>query len=199
MQNDIDRLLNYKKYLNSIQSILDNYFENQSDYICCKKGCSYCCEKGVYPYSELEMQYLFLGAANLSRDDKIEIRQRIEELKEEYKKFKGEKFLHRCPFLNNNKECMVYDYRGIICRNFGILQVNDSGRVLMPFCQELGLNYSTVYDDSQSKFNFDKVEELGYKHAPKPFPVSRNLLMDKDLFEGEPLDFGESKAMIEWF
>lgn len=199
MQNNFERLHSYKKYLNSIQGLLDNYFENQSDYICCKKGCAYCCEKGVYPYSELEIQYLIFGVMSLSEDYKIKIYQRIENLKKEYQNFQGDKFLHRCPFLDDDKSCMVYDYRGIICRNFGILQVNDAGKVLMPFCQEMGLNYSTVYDDDERKFNFDKVVELGYKHAPTPFPVSRNLLMDKDLFEGEPLDFGESKAMIEWF
>ena len=195
---DFEKLAQYKQYLNSIQSLLDSYFEHQSDYICCKKGCAHCCEKGVYPYSELEFNYLMLGVLNLPDNKKIEIAKRIDELKKNYKDFKGDEFTHRCPFLDEDKTCTVYDYRGIICRNFGILQINDSGKVLMPFCQELGLNYSTVYSDKERKFDFSHIEELGYKHAPKPFPVSRNLLMDKDLFKDEPLDFGESKALIEW-
>lgn len=195
---DFEKITRYKKYINSIQALLDKYFESQAEYICCKKGCSYCCEKGVYPYSELEFQYLTLGVLNLPNNEKSEVLDNISKLKEEYKNFSGDKFLHKCPFLKSDKTCAVYDYRGIICRNFGILQINDSGKVFMPFCQEHGLNYSKVYNNETKNFDFNKVEELGYTHIPKPFPVSRELLMDNSIFEEDPLDFGESKALIEW-
>ena len=196
---DFERLKTYKQYLNTIQSVLNKYFENQAEYIFCKKGCAHCCKKGVYPYSEVEFQYLTLGFMNLPQNIQMKITEKILKLKEEYKNCETKnEFYHACPFLGDDDECLVYDFRGIICRNFGILQINSENRVLMPFCQSLGLNYSNVYDDENRKFDFSLVEKNGYKNIPKPFPVSRKLLMDKDLFEGEPLDFGESKALIEW-
>lgn len=196
---DFERLKTYKQYLNTIQSVLNKYFENQAEYIFCKKGCAHCCKKGVYPYSEVEFQYLTLGFMNLPQNIQMKITEKILKLKEEYKNCETKnEFYHVCPFLGDDDECLVYDFRGIICRNFGILQINSENRVLMPFCQSLGLNYSNVYDDENRKFDFSLVEKNGYKNIPKPFPVSRKLLMDKDLFEGEPLDFGESKALIEW-
>lgn len=196
---DFEKLKKYKQYLNTIQSVLDNYFENQSEYIFCKKGCAHCCKKGIYPYSEIEFQYLILGFMNLPKEIQAKITDKTLKIKEAYNKAENkENFYHICPFLSDNDECYVYDFRGIICRNFGILQINSENRVLMPFCQSLGLNYSNVYDDKKRKFDFSIVEKMGYKHIPKPFPVSRKLLMAEDLFEGEPLDFGESKALIEW-
>ena len=68
----------------------------------------------------------------------------------------------------------------------------------MPFCESLGLNYANVYDDEKEKFDYSLIDKLGLQNPPKPFPVTRNLLMDKDLFESEPLDFGGTKPLIEW-
>ena len=110
---DFEKLAQYKQYLNSIQSLLDSYFEHQSDYICCKKGCAHCCEKGVYPYSELEFNYLMLGVLNLPDNKKIEIAKRVDDLKNKYKNFKGNEFTHRCPFLDEDKTCTVY-YKSMI-------------------------------------------------------------------------------------
>lgn len=196
----IRKLSKYKSYLNTIQPLLDKYFEEQKDYVFCKRGCSYCCEKGVYPYSEIEFQYLYLGYLNLSKEEKIEIAKRTAKLKEDYlnSKISGEKFIHRCPFLRENGECSVYDFRGLICRTFGILHIDKENHVTMPFCQELGLNFSNIYNKETKNFNYDVVEEKGYAHPPIPYPITRPALMDKDLFEGEPLDFGETKALIDW-
>lgn len=200
IDNNIERLITYKKYLNTIQSLINKYFEEQKDYIFCKKGCSHCCEKGCYPYSEIEFLYLYLGFLSLSVTEKIEISKRVEKLKTECEesKLSHDEFMYRCPFLRDTGECSVYDFRGLICRNFGIMQINVKNQITIPFCQELGLNYSNVYDEKSRKIDGEKVKENGYQNPPKPYPISRLYLMDKDLFEGEPLDFGETKTLLDW-
>ena len=196
----IDQLIKYKQYLNTIQQYLDKCFEDQAEYIFCKSGCAHCCKNGVYPYSELEFEYLMTGFFNLPKDKQILVKQKIDKIKTDLlSATNNKKYYHACPFLSDDDKCLVYDYRGIICRNFGILQIDSNNNVSMPFCETMKLNYSNIYNDEKEKFDYNKVKELGLKNPPKPFPVSRNLLMDKDLFADEPLNFGETKPLAKWF
>lgn len=190
---DFSKFKMYKQYLNTIQSILDKYFEAQKEYLCCKKGCSYCCEKGRYPYSRLEFEYLMLGLMELSDDEKSQIFERIDKLKKEYN---GE--MYRCPFLNNEGCCSVYNYRGLICRTFGLIKPNKEGAIILPFCHTLGLNYSKVFNSQTRTLDMDLVEKCGYKNTPKAYNLSLTTLMDKDLFEDEPIEFGVIKDLYEW-
>ena len=57
--------ISFECFINELDIRLDSYFNNQADFICCKKGCSACCEKGDYPISELELKYLMKGYLNL--------------------------------------------------------------------------------------------------------------------------------------
>lgn len=196
---NLEELRLYKQYLNTIQSFLDKYFDDQKEYLCCKKGCAYCCEKGTYPYSQLEFDYLMLGFLKLDFENQQKIIKRIEILKDEYEKSEDkEKFMHKCPFLNEENVCMVYDYRGLICRTFGLLKPNQDGEIIMPFCQSLGLNYSKVYNCEKKMLDPELVEKFGYKNSPKAYPLSFKTLMSKDLFEGVEINFGEIKSLIEW-
>ena len=200
MDYSIEELSEYKKYLNTIDKVLEKYFEHQKEYIFCKKGCSHCCETGQYPYSELEYKYLILGFFKLPREEQEKIIIKIQNLKKEYDNFEDKKeFSHRCPFLNEDGICSVYEYRGVICRSFGLITLLDSGKCVIPFCHGLGLNYSNVYDPVKKGIDFKKVEELKYKNKPHARKTNIKTLMSPDMFVGEPLDFGETKALIEWF
>lgn len=190
---DFEKLKLYKQYLNTIQDLLDSYFENQKEYLACKKGCSYCCEKGQYPYSELEFEYLLTGFMGLPDNEKQEIIERIKELKETYN---GE--MYKCPFLGKDNACMVYNYRGLICRTFGLLKPDKNGEIIMPFCQSLGLNYSKVYDRERKMLDENLIKNGEYKNTPKAYQIGLKTLMSEDLFEGEPLKFGEIKSLIDW-
>ena len=182
-----------------IQQVLDGYFEHQKEYICCREGCSHCCEKGAYPYSDLEFNFLRLGFFKVEMKEQQEIIKRIKKLKEEYSKHdKKEEFMHRCPFLSEDKSCTVYDYRGLICRTFGLVTETEKGKFILPFCHSLGLNYSKVYDPEKKNFNLDAIKAGGYKNLPHPRKTNLKTLMSKEIFEGEPLDFGEMKPLIEW-
>ena len=199
MLDNIEELRDYKRYLNSLQVILDKFFEDQKEYICCKKGCSYCCETGAYPFSKIEFDYLTMGFFQLAPDVRDEVINRMIDLKEEYNKLpEGQKFLHRCPFLGNDGVCTVYEYRGIICRTFGLLHSTGDHSLDMPFCQEKGLNYSKIYDEKTGKFSEELIKKHGYKNYPKKFPISLRDITNKDIFGDISIDFGEIKPLIKW-
>ena len=44
----------YEIFLYTLNKELQKMFDNQAEFIKCKEGCSYCCEQGEYPFSELE-------------------------------------------------------------------------------------------------------------------------------------------------
>lgn len=199
MEYDVEDFSRYKQYLNTLTKALDKCFEDQKEYLCCKKGCSYCCERGDYPYSQLEFNYLLLGFFKVEPKERMEIIKRIKKLKEEYSALEDKsKFSYRCPFLGDNGLCSVYEYRGLICRIFGIMTLEENGEYTIPFCQELGLNYSKVYNPNIKNFDYDKVKALGYKNYPRAHKVGLRNIMSKDFFEGEPINFGEEKPLIEW-
>ena len=196
---DFDNLELYKKYLNTVQDFLDKCFEDQKEYISCKKGCAHCCEKGAYPYSQLEFDYLILGFFKMDLKEQQKVIKRIQDLKEEYARIEDkEKFMYRCPFLNDEKVCTVYDYRGVICRVSGLLKYGKNEEIVMPFCQSLGLNYSNVYNREEKMIDLNLIEKYGYKNRPKAYDLSFKTLMSKDLFKDVVIDFGEIKSLIEW-
>ena len=166
---------NYEAYLEHITNKINEFFDKQKPYIFCKKGCSLCCEKGEYPWSFIEYKYLMIGFNVLPFETKKIIEEKIKKIKEEKKNFKGEgTFFYDCPFLIN-KECAVYKYRGIICRSFGLLHVSEkNGKIQMPFCHKLGLNYSNVYDKEKNTVSTEMYEKLGVDIPPKCFNVGYN-------------------------
>lgn len=196
---DFEGLKLYKQYLNTIQSYLDECFEDQKEYICCHKGCAHCCEKGAYPYSQIEFDYLMIGFFKMDLKEQQNVIRRIQNLKAEYSEIKDkEHFMYRCPFLNEQNLCTVYEYRGLICRIFGLLKPNKDGEIIMPFCQSLGLNYSKVYNREKKILDPELVEQLGYKKTPKAYQLSFKNLMSDDLFNDVKIEFGEIKNLIEW-
>lgn len=134
--------MNYKEFLNNLDKRLENYFEQHKEYINCHKGCSFCCEKGDYPISNVELEYLMQGFIQLSDENKIKVQQNIKNIK------KGE----ICPFLIN-KKCSVYDYRPIICRVHGLAYLCQKSTVKTPYCVKYGKNYANVYNNGQITIN----------------------------------------------
>ena len=184
-------LLNdYESFLKEFDELLDVMFEQQKQYIKCKKGCSICCEQGDYPFSQLEFTYLTEGFIKLPNETKITVQNNIKNLLEEKEKNIGERFEHRCPFLINN-ECCVYKYRGIICRTFGLCYYDDTkDYVRLPGCVHNGLNYAEVYDEKTKTLCIETVSGL-------------NLRIDKvlsgTLAQKYGFDYGEIRPMLGWF
>lgn len=173
----------YEKFLKEFDELLSNLFEQQKKYIKCKKGCSKCCQNGDYPMSQLEFRYLTQGYINLPTDKKILVQNNMKKITSENQKD------YQCPFLINN-ECCIYEYRGIICRTFGICYFDDENKyVRLPQCVYEGLNYSEYFDKKESILKINDVPQI-------------NLRTDK-VFESElakkyKLDCGEIRPLIKW-
>ena len=158
----------YIKFLKEFDEQLNTYFEAHRDFVCCKKGCSACCEKGDYPISELELKYLMQGFLNLENDLKIQVQKNFKNMK------KGE----ACPFLID-KQCSVYSHRPIICRVHGLAYLIKDKMVKLPYCTNSKKNYAGCFKDG---------EFLGQ-------PVERNLDTYNVL---KDFEFGEIKNLYDW-
>ena len=155
-------------FLKSLDERLTEYFDAHKSYINCKAGCSICCEKGDYPLSQAELEYLMQGYITLENETKILIQKNIENME------KGGK----CPFLID-KKCSVYEYRPIVCRVHGLAYMIKKDLVKVPYCVNFGKNYSQVYSD-------------GYINIA---PVTENLETTYLLKDAE---FGEIRNLIDW-
>lgn len=182
-------LKRYEKFLEELDKELRGYFLKHKKYIKCKKGCTDCCEKGEYPFSRLETEYIMYGFVNLPKETKSEIRKNITELKIAKQKSETGHFQYKCPFLLN-KSCVLYEYRGIICRTFGLAYLKSDGTISLPNCTNLGLNYAEVYDKNTGELYIED-------------PIKQELKIDKllrsALAEEYELECGEIRPLIDWF
>lgn len=212
MINDFstEQLANYKAYLNLIEErMLNKYFEQQKPYICCKAGCSHCCEKGQYPVTRIELAYLLLGFSQLPDKEKFEIIEKIKNLKQEKIDFETENpdskegFMYECPFLKD-KKCSVYEFRAVICRTHGLMFFVEDAKEnepknKIPFCVHLGLNYSNIYDEETKMLSDEKMKALGITQEPLAYNLSLKTLFNNEITKNLDFEFGEVKAMIDWF
>lgn len=182
---------NYEQFINDFDSVISKLFEDQQKYIFCKKGCSKCCEKGDYPYSQIEFAYLTQGFLNLPENTKILVQQNIRNLKLERKENKKNKrFEHVCPFLIN-KKCVLYKYRGIVCRTFGICYYDDkAGYVRLPECVNEGLNFSKNYDKKTKTLNIADVPKINLR-------IDR--ILNSELAKRYDIKQGEIRPLLDWF
>jgi len=163
-------------------------FTNQAPFIKCKVGCAKCCKDGDFPTSELEYVNLMDYYRLLSDDLKNIIKKNIQSLL----KLNNEKN-YVCPFLIKDL-CSVYPARPIICRTFGLISYTSKGRKKIPFCVELGLNYSKVFDKKTSKII--KLAEDGTE--PIAYNIDRTFLRSKEFEQSFNICFGEDKRMVDW-
>ena len=193
----------YEKFIRVITGRINEHFEEQKEYLCCKEGCALCCQSGQYPCTSLELEYLSLGFSYLPQEIQEKIYSNIDKIKKEKADFKGEKFLYTCPFLIDNK-CGVYNHRLIVCRTFGLIYFNEDAEVSkinplkVPFCFEKGLNYSKVYDKEKNNLSVKKCKEQGYKNEPIAYNLNFKQYREKVGKNMLNLDFGEEKSLIDW-
>lgn len=178
----------YNRYLDVIDVKLAEMFKQQAPFIKCKIGCAYCCREGDYPVSELEYTNMMLYYSELDGNLKGAINEKISSLLE-----KDRKKYYECPFLIKGI-CSVYPVRPLICRIFGLISYNDKGRKKIPFCVNLGLNYSEVFDETTSKIigcAKDGTEPCAYN-------IDRKFLRRREVEEIFNIFFGEDKSLIDW-
>lgn len=191
-------LANYLAYLKFIDEKLAKFFDRQKAYICCQKGCALCCKNAQFPYSKIEMDYLMVGVWQLDFETKKIIAENIKKIGMQKAEYIGDNFKYDCPFLINNV-CSVYEYRGIICRTFGLMSQGVDGRIKVPFCCFQGYNYSNVLEDGGTKISEEKFKKSGIEEEPVAFNISYNFLTDDDFAKGFKFEFGEKKPLVDWF
>lgn len=191
-------LENYVNYLKVLDEKLNKFFNMQKPYIFCTKGCAKCCKNAEFPFSLIEIKYLLSGFLNLDKETQNIIEDNIKKTCENKKNFKGEKFLYDCPFLINN-ECSLYQYRGIVCRAFGLMYVGRDDITKAPFCCFEGLNYSNVADYETKIISPKKFESLKLEQEPLAFNVSYKFLTSPNVEKCFNFNFGDKKALIDWF
>lgn len=160
--------MNYIEFLENLDKQLGEYFNTHKKFIHCKLGCSACCEKGDYPLSKIELEYLMQGYISLDNETKIQVQNNIKKIE------KG----GGCPFLIN-KKCSIYPYRPIICRVHGLAYICKENTVKLPFCVNDGKNYADVYQNGEITIN----------------PVLENLDTQNVL---KDFDFGEIRNLVDW-
>lgn len=195
----IENYENYINYLKFLKEKLSKFFIMQKPYIFCKKGCSLCCKNVQLPYSQIEFEFLMSGAAQLDEDTKNIVKQNIKNILAEKEKFHGEMFRYDCPFLINDV-CTVYNFRGVICRSFGLMNVGSDGRIKVPFCCFQGLNYANVTEteNGENTISVEKFKNLGVKEVPSAFNVNYEFLTDADFEQTFDFKFGDKKPLIDW-
>lgn len=198
MTEKLQNFENYEQQLLALNSKINEYFESQKEYIFCKAGCGICCQNSYYPCSELEYGYLKTLIATLDEKTKEEINQKALNILSQRKEFMKTntdimQFSYECPFLVNDA-CSVYSHRPLMCRGYGLLyhEYNEPEKLFVPYCTNLGLNYSNVYDPVAKKIDQDKVANC--KTPPTVFNTTYSSLMDA--FEG--MDFGDVRMLYEF-
>ena len=190
-------LYNYIAYIEYLNQKLGDFFREQQPYICCKKGCAKCCKQGTYPFSQLEFRYLMFGFNRLAPETKNIIRNKILNIIEEKITFEGEKFMYECPFLINNS-CSVYEFRGIICRLFGLMYFEENKEASsIPFCAFEGLNYANVIDTTTKTISAEKFKNSGLEQEPLAYNVSYKFLTNENHQNEYGIEFGERKQLID--
>ena len=187
----------YEIFLYTLNKELQKMFDNQAEFIKCKEGCSYCCEQGEYPFSELEFNYLIEGYKQLDSNTKKIIKENIKQINKEKSKNTDKIFMHKCPFLID-KRCSVYKNRGIICRTFGLLCEHNDGRLTIPFCHEYGLNYAQLYDKELGQLIDERDGIKLSKTEPAAFRIERDNIMNLSIAKNLNIVWGDSKTMIDF-
>ena len=185
---------NYLTYLYFIDKKIRAAFVEQAPYIFCQEGCSKCCKNSRYFYSKAEFEYLKYGFSKLDESVQNKVLKNIEKIVKERKSFED---TYVCPFLIDEK-CSVYNYRGLICRTFGLAQIGKNNEIKVPFCAYEGLNYSNVFDFEANKFSEEKFKNLNIDIEPKLFNFAYLNLVDEEIAKAFGFEFGEIKPLIDW-
>jgi Fe-S-cluster containining protein len=183
---------------------LEKYFYDQQEYIKCKPGCSYCCETGHFPVSEIEYSYLQLGVKSLNNGVKHNLNRKVLTLyRERFTHLEQGKdifdFSYKCPLLENAL-CLVYEYRPIICRTHGLITstyIDDnktSQKYQMPSCVEKGLNYADVWDKQMKMVSTIFAKTLQKKVLPEIYELGFSTILD----DFKKINHGDIRMIFEW-
>jgi len=186
----------YVSYVQYLTKKIDEYFDNQREYIACKEKCAICCKNSYYAVSSLEYEYIRIGLSRLSEKKREIIKKKSLEIIKNRIKFLETNnnlldFRYECPLLFDDL-CCNYDYRPLICRAHGLIyyDVEVQNKWNVPYCINMGLNYSNVYDKKLNKI----LELPEFKVKPQVYDLSYSSMLK----EAQDIDFGDIRMLVEW-
>lgn len=192
----------YSEYIKGLTAEIDHGFNDQREFIACKAGCGICCKSSYYGCSKLEWEYVKIGFEKLDERIRNEINMKSVAIIKDRIKFAEtnpnlREFEYTCPFLYNDS-CINYEYRPMLCRSHGLIyyDVDKEGKINVPYCMNLGLNYANVWDPERKNFSEEKMQELGIKAKPQPYHLSYTAMLKGGHEKG--IDFGEVSMLVEW-
>src|SRR5437867_1675494 len=155
--------MSYKAILNRADAFFRSVMQSQPQNLQCGRGCSLCCY-GLFEIGAADIPLLAEGLSQLHpmrrrkivrRAAEIVAQSRHPNLREATPLEKDEFFSRTasvaCPNLNASGECMVYEYRPLICRTFG-LPLRQGDRYLGDVCD---LNFNEASDQQRLEALWD--------------------------------------------
>ncbi|OBQ46312.1 YkgJ family cysteine cluster protein [Halodesulfovibrio spirochaetisodalis] len=198
----------YEALVAEVDSVFNRVADMHSDCITCDTGCSDCCH-ALFDISLIEALYInhkflerypfgeeqsnIVGAANAA--DRAIYKRKRQLYRDSMKGADPRELLEamakeriRCPLLNDENKCLMYEFRPITCRLYGI-PTNIGGKAhtcgLSKF--EPGKPYPTVsldtIQDRLGKISLELCKSIksNYKELPGVFvPVSMALITNYD-------------------
>jgi len=137
----------------------------------CRRGCTDCC---YAPFDLSLVEALYLGRAfrRLPRRERREVERRLQKYEKDWEKrvpkpvtpFVLSTVRLRCPFLNDKGQCVVYEWRPITCRIYGLpLSIEGETYVCPRSRFEPGRTYPTVIFSEVLR----RLSEISEKVLPK--------------------------------
>jgi Fe-S-cluster containining protein len=121
-KEQLESIQYYQELINKVDQLFIDIKKEYSSEINCVEKCRDCCSN-VFNISIIEGFYLTKGLKTLHPEDIAKIKQNILSVKELLQK-QNNKELIACPLLINDL-CILYHYRPIICRTFGMPMMNE--------------------------------------------------------------------------
>ena len=155
--------MSYKDILNRADEFFRSVSKSQPQNLQCGRSCSLCCY-GLFEIGAADIPVLAEGLARLHPMRRRKITRRAAEIVAESRhpnlreatQAEKDGFFDRtastaCPNLNAAGECMVYEYRPLVCRTFG-LPLRQGDRYLGDVCD---LNFHEAAEEQRLEAAWD--------------------------------------------
>ena len=144
--------------LAQVETTFSAMVEKFPEEIRCKPGCDDCCH-ACFDLSLIEATYLEAGLKTLSADQLDLVKEQARAAKQEFERLSAEAggeesavpldqvslWRIRCPLLGPEKQCMIYDFRPVTCRAYGLpTSINNKGHVCGFSGFDQGKTYPTI-------------------------------------------------------
>ncbi len=166
----------YNELVKEADAAFDNIKQKYPDKVKCSPHCADCCY-AIFGIFLIEALFLKNDFDKLDEDKKTEVLLRakdadtqLSKVQEKLREFRNDPYMInyilakeriRCPLLSDNNECILYSYRPITCRVYGIpILIRGHVRVCYKSGFKEGETYTTYNMDRTYKELFSISKEL---------------------------------------